>query len=169
MIAWALLSWLLAAAPAPVADTLPQEFDWNLPVKSWKPDTASFSAGSGRWTLVFFFSPSCGHCHKAWPVVEGWQKRYGRNGFQVEAVASGYANAQDMDFFAQDMGGQFVFPVFHDSSKALAGRMKVKSVPSFFLVDPQGKYHAWIGSLPGTLREIESTVARMQRWRRSGL
>jgi thiol-disulfide isomerase/thioredoxin len=114
-----------------------------------------------------FFSPSCGHCHKAWPKVEEWNARYSERGLKVVAVSSGYANAQDLEFFAQDMGGNFVFPVFHDSAKVLAERMKVKSVPVFFLVDPKGNYQRWVGSLPTTLEQIENTIARNFRWRRS--
>lgn len=169
MILMALLSFLLQAAP--VQDTLPQDFDWNLPLKAWEPSDSRFDQGSGHWSLVFFFSPTCGHCHHAWPYVEEWKKRYGSRGLTVEAVASGYATNQDLEFLKQDMtqGAPFVFPVFHDSTKALASRMKVKSVPVFFLVDPKGRYQRWVGSFPSTLREIESTIARQFRWRRNTL
>lgn len=169
MILAALLSFLLHAAPA--QDSLPSVFDWSLPVKTWDPAEARFDQGSGHWSLVFFFSPSCGHCHHAWPRVEEWAKRYGSRGLYVQAVASGYATSQDLEFLKQDMtlGQPYVFPVFHDSSKVFAARMKVRSIPDFFLVDPKGNYQRWTGSLPATLREIESTIARALRWRRSSL
>lgn len=164
MILAVLLSFLLGAQ-----DTAAGRFDWSMPVKAWAPAEGRFEEGTEQWNLVLFFSPGCGHCHKAWPVVEEWQKRYGKRGLRIKAVATGFATAEDLDFFRQDMGGSFVFPVFHDSSKALAARLGIKSIPAFFLVDPQGNVRSWVGSYPSTLREVESTIARQFRWRRNSL
>jgi thiol-disulfide isomerase/thioredoxin len=169
MILWLALSLFLSGNAAPADTSLPESFDWSFPVKAWKADSGSFSRGQGHWSLVFFFSPSCGHCHKAWPVVEEWNRRYASRGLHVEAVASGYANAQDLGYFEQDMMGIFPFPVYHDTGKVLGERMRIRSVPTFFLVDPAGNYLRWFGSYPATLDAIEGTIAREFRTRRSRL
>ena len=166
MMILALIAWLFAAPPA-VQDTFPETFDWKAPVKAWNDSSQTFAQGQGHWSLVLFFSPNCGHCHKAWPVVEQWNKRYGSRGIQFRAVGSGYATRDDMDWF-EKTNGPLQWPVFHDTGKTLGDVMKVRSLPTFFLVAPDGSYRRWVGNLPGNLSEIESLMGRMLRWRKSG-
>jgi len=164
MTLFALCAALLAGPAQPPADTLPEDFSFQLPVKTWHPADVRFDTGAKHLTLVFFFSPTCGHCHKAWPEVEAWSREFSRRGVVFEAVASGYSTKEDLEWFEKDFG-PFTYPIFQDTAKALGSRMKVRSVPTFFLVDQYGGYRKWVGSFPATMSDIENTILHQLRWR----
>ncbi len=154
-----------AVKPAPPpAFEYPEVFDFSIPVRPWSAPDAHFDTGAGHWTLIFYFSPTCGHCHKAWPEVENWNRKYSVRGFVFEAVSSGYASKEDLDWFAKDFG-PFNYPTFQDTGKVLAKFMHVQSVPMFFLIDPYGGYRHWTGASADIMDEIESTIQRELRWR----
>lgn len=48
------------AAPAPAAR--PTKMEYAMPLAPLKQPDLNFAQYRNRWTLVYYFSPTCGHC-----------------------------------------------------------------------------------------------------------
>ncbi|MBL9170732.1 MAG: TlpA family protein disulfide reductase [Verrucomicrobiales bacterium] len=90
----------------------------------------------GKVVLVDFFASWCEPCKASFPVMQALHKDYAAKGLVILAV--------NVDEKAADMA-QFLkkhtadFAVVRDAQHKLVSEIKIKAMPSSFLVDAQGK------------------------------
>lgn len=86
----------------------------------------------GRKSLLFYFSPSCGHCRDAAPVVRKLYEQYGGK-LPFIGIAPSRAALKDVRAFQEEFGLTFRFA--SDSSGGFAQKNKLQGTPTFFLTD----------------------------------
>jgi len=90
----------------------------------------------GKVVLVDFWASWCGPCKASFPVMEELFKQYGKDGLLIIAV-----NLDDkrekMDAFLKDHPVSFL--TVRDAAKKLVGAVNIKSMPSSFVLDRDGR------------------------------
>lgn len=131
-----LLALCLAASTAPAADK-------GLKVGDTFPELAEFQLegklpGSlkGKVVIVDFWASWCGPCKDSFPVMEELQAKYGRKGLVVLAVNLDEDRPTMEDFLKKH---PVSFTVVRDASKKLVGRASIKSMPTSFVLGPDGR------------------------------
>ena len=106
------------------------------------PDIAGFPLEGNvpnlkdKIVIVDFWASWCGPCKKSFPVLEDLQNRFGTKGLVVLAVNVD-DDAQAMNAFLKKH--PVTFPVVRDAKKKLVSTVKIESMPSSFVITPQGK------------------------------
>lgn len=59
----------------------------NLVIKDFNDNFQNLHKSEGKYTVLFFYDPDCGHCKKAAPLVEEVRKKYGAEGVEFWGVA----------------------------------------------------------------------------------
>lgn len=115
-----------------VGDTLPElssfELEGNLP-----------AALKGKVVLVDFWASWCGPCKESFPVMEELHKKYAAKGVVILAVNVDEKAAAMNDFLKDH---PVTFTVVRDAKKKLVGLANIPSMPSSFIVGPDGKVAA---------------------------
>jgi thiol-disulfide isomerase/thioredoxin len=88
-------------------------------------------------TLIFYFSPACGHCEDSAPDLAEMARRLGARGLTTIAVASGSASSSEAEAFARRFG--FDFPTVHDTTTRFKRANQIGVTPSAFLVRETGE------------------------------
>lgn len=156
-----------AAAPAigPVAQPgpgsgpafgKPATIDFTLPLKPWKQTDIKFSMFGKRNAIVFYFSPTCGHCRHTYPHIQALQRKYEAKGLTFVNVIAGSATAEDIGDF--DAEFKLTMPTFRDQDKLFSAKYGTGSVPLILLVDAKGAYRMWNGSDEATLKNLDDAV-----------
>ena len=106
------------------------------------PDIAGFPLEGNvpnlkdKIVIVDFWASWCGPCKKSFPVLEDLQNRFGTKGLVVLAVNVD-DDAQAMNAFLKKH--PVTFPVVRDAKKKLVSTVNIESMPSSFVLTPQGK------------------------------
>jgi thiol-disulfide isomerase/thioredoxin len=145
-----------AAVPAPAAKPKPTHVDFSIPLKPLKQKDLSFEMLKGRWSLLMYFSPTCGHCQHTFPYIRGFRDKYEKKGLAVAAIATGYASADDIATFDKE----FTLDVmaFQDDTKKFSEIYGTGSVPLILLVSPEGTYQTWNASDSVTIAGMETAI-----------
>lgn len=145
--------------PAPAAKTAkPTHMDFSIPLKPIKQKDLSFKLLKNRWSLLLYFSPTCGHCRHTYPFIQGFRNLYEKKGLAVAAIATGYATAQDIADFDQDLHLDVL--AFQDDTKKFSDLYGTGSVPLIFLVSPEGTYQTWNASDSVTLANVDAAIRK---------
>jgi cytochrome c biogenesis protein CcmG, thiol:disulfide interchange protein DsbE len=93
----------------------------------------------GKVVLVDFFASWCEPCKASFPVMQRLHQEYSSKGLVVIGI--------NVDEKASDMAGFLKkypvdFPILRDAHQKLVSDVKIKTMPSSFLLDAQGKIHA---------------------------
>lgn len=112
-----------------VGDTFPDLAEFQLEGKL--PDSMK-----GKVVIVDFWASWCGPCKESFPVMDELQAKYGKKGLVVLAVNLD-ENREQMDDFLKKHPATFT--VVRDASKKLVSRASIKSMPTSFVVGPDGK------------------------------
>ena len=117
--------------------------DKGIKVGDSFPDLTSFSLEGklpeelkGKVVLVDFWASWCGPCKDSFPVMEELQARFGKKGLVVLAVNLDEDGATRNDFLKKH---PVTFTVVRDAKKKLVGTVNIKSMPSSFVLTPDGK------------------------------
>jgi thiol-disulfide isomerase/thioredoxin len=147
-IAFALFALLATTASAQMlievptiekdANGLSVPMDFAIDLKGVSDKGLEFSQFKDKPLVVFFFSAKCPHCIRAYPHVELMQKEFAEMGMTFLAIASGSNQTRDVKKFIDDQ--QASLPFFIDSDRAFAGKYKITSVPTTFLVNSKGEF-----------------------------
>lgn len=110
------------------------------------PDLSTFSLEGklpddlkGKIVLVDFWASWCGPCKESFPAMEELQKTYGEKGLVVLAVNLDEEKSAMDDFLKQN---KVNFTVVRDASKKLVNTVNISSMPSSFILGPDGKVAA---------------------------
>jgi cytochrome c biogenesis protein CcmG, thiol:disulfide interchange protein DsbE len=128
-----LLGALLAvAAPLKEGDAFPDlnQFGLEGPV----PDI------HGKVVIVDFFASWCHPCQESFPVMEELYQQYAGKGLVIIAINVD-KNKADMEDFLKAHPASFV--ILRDASTKLVSQVKIPTMPSSFLLDRDGKIHAF--------------------------
>jgi cytochrome c biogenesis protein CcmG/thiol:disulfide interchange protein DsbE len=110
------------------------------------PDLSTFSLEGklpdnlkGKIVLVDFWASWCGPCKESFPAMEELQKTYGEKGLVILAVNLDDDKSAMDDFLKQN---KVNFTVVRDASKKLVNTVNISSMPSSFILGPDGKVAA---------------------------
>lgn len=142
------------AAPAPAAR--PTKMEYAMPLAPLKQPDLNFAQYRNRWTLVYYFSPTCGHCQHGWPWVQKMRATYEKKGLAVVAIASGSASPDDLQMFDTDF--KLDVPSFQDKMRSFQNAYGAGSVPMIMLVKPDASFQTWVGSNDSLKTVIETLV-----------
>lgn len=112
-----------------VGDTFPELSEFQLEGKL--PNTVK-----GKVVIVDFWASWCGPCKESFPVMEELQSNYGKKGLVILAVNLDEDRSTMEDFLKKH---PVTFTVVRDASKKLVGRASIKSMPTSFVIGPDGK------------------------------
>ena len=98
----------------------------------------------GKYLLVNFWATWCGPCKVEMPSLELLYRKFQKRNFAMIAVSNDIFGAQVVEPYIQAQN--FTFPVGLDPKLKISNQFGVISLPTTFLIDPQGKI---IGVLNG--------------------
>jgi thiol-disulfide isomerase/thioredoxin len=132
-VAALLLGTILAgAAPLKEGDAFPDLTQFGL--EGTVPDI------HGKVVLVDFFASWCHPCQESFPAMEDLYKQFAGKGLVIIAINVDKKKA-DMDDFLKTHPASFV--ILRDASNKLVSQVKIPTMPSSFLLDRNGKIHAF--------------------------
>lgn len=112
-----------------VGDTFPDLSEFQLEGKL--PDSLK-----GKVVIVDFWASWCGPCKDSFPVMEELQAKYGKKGLVILAVNLDEDRPTMEDFLKKH---PVSFTVVRDAAKKLVTKANIKSMPTSFVVNPDGK------------------------------
>jgi peroxiredoxin len=98
----------------------------------------------GKYLLVNFWATWCGPCKVEMPSLELLYRKFKKRNFAMIAVSNDIFGAQVVEPYIQAQN--FTFPVGLDPKLKVSNQFGVISLPTTFLISPQGKI---IGVLNG--------------------
>ena len=125
-------AFLAVAAPLKEGDAFPNLNQFGL--EGTVPDI------HGKVVIVDFFASWCHPCQESFPVMEELYQQYAGKGLVIIAVNVD-KNKADMDDFLKTHPATFV--ILRDASNKLVSQVKIPTMPSSFLLDRDGKIHAF--------------------------
>ena len=90
----------------------------------------------GKVVIVDFWASWCGPCKESFPVMEELQAKYGKKGLVVLAVNLDDNQATMDDFLKKN---PVTFTVVRDAKKKLVSTANIKSMPTSFVLNAEGK------------------------------
>lgn len=110
---------------------------------------------ASKYTLLTIYNPDCSHCIETLPkLIPIWDK-YQSKGLKIYTVAAKNDNAMWTDFIKKHTGTGWT-NVMEDPTNSSFGKYSITSLPSFVLIDNQGKIVA---------RMVASeVVTELQKW-----
>jgi thiol-disulfide isomerase/thioredoxin len=146
-------AFLAVAAPPKEGDPFPDLNQFGL--EGTVPDT------HGKVVIVDFFASWCHPCQESFPVMEELYKQYAGKGVVIIAINLD-KNKADMDDFLKSHPASFV--ILRDAGNKLVSQVKIPTMPSSFLLDRDGKIHAFHRGFKGEetrkkyIKEIEALL-----------
>ncbi len=110
---------------------------------------------TSKYTLLTIYNPDCSHCIETLPkLIPIWDK-YQFKGLQIYTVAAKNDNTLWLDFIKKHTAPGWI-NVMEDQTNSNFGKYSITSLPSFVLIDTQGKIVA---------RMVASeVVTELQKW-----
>ena len=96
--------------------------------------------GEGRWVLIDFWATWCGPCRGELPYLKAAYEKYADKGFEIYGVSLDNDAAAWKAFLpANEMTWINVIDVRENKSSPAAEAYGIESIPSNFLISPEGK------------------------------
>lgn len=97
----------------------------SIPISTYK----------GKWILLNFWATWCPPCRAEMPGMNELQKAFGGEHFTFVAIDSQEEPATVREFIARE---KYILPVLLDVDGSISATFGINSLPTTFLVDPQG-------------------------------
>lgn len=116
---------------------------------------------SGRVLLLIFSADYCTACKHAIPTIGSLAGRYGKQGFNVLGLFSGFGlEDDDLKEYMQTHGVTYPMALFEQ--KFASEQFGVRSVPYSLLISKKGVVSGmYFGFSDGTLKQIEDQVKKL--------
>lgn len=111
--------------------------------------------GLAAYTVLFFYSSTCDHCHEQMPRLNAIHQRFGGKGLQVLGIA---LDAEESEFRANIAERQLGFPCYTDLmgwGSPAATAFAVRATPWLVLIDRQGR----IAAKPHDAAELDEMLS----------
>ena len=119
----------------------------------------SLSSFKGKYVFLNFWATWCGPCRVEMPTMEALYQTYGGDYFEMVAVDIQESQRAVKKYI--DAGG-FTFKVLLDSSGKVGGTYGARSIPTTYLIDPEGFAVAYlIGSREWKGEEVDDVFAQL--------
>ncbi len=145
-------------APPAAPKVKPTRIDFAIPLKPIKQKDLSFEMLKNRWSLLMYFSPTCGHCQHTYPYIRADRDKYEKRGLAVAAIATGFASPDDITAFDKEFNLDVM--AFQDDTKKFSEVYGTGSVPLILLVAPNGTYQTWNASDSATIASIDTAIKK---------
>jgi thiol-disulfide isomerase/thioredoxin len=151
---------LAAVLLAPIAHAAePGEAAPAFSLPTAKGDAVALDKLRGKVVYVDFWASWCGPCRRSFPWMSEMQQKYGTRGLVVVGINVDKKRADADRFLAQTPAG---FTVVYDEAGAAPSAYGVKSMPSSYLIDAQGKItFVERGFLDEHKAELEQRIAAL--------
>jgi len=122
----------------------------NFTLKSLQGEQISLDQYKGKYLLVNFWATWCGPCKMEMPSLEALYQRFKTDEFDILAISN--------DMFGETVVGPYIkannlsFTVLLDNQLKVSYQFGVISLPTTFLIDPQGNI---IGAKQGAENWVE--------------
>jgi len=134
----------------PVGSVAP---DWTLKTPDGKE--VSLRSLRGKVVLLDFWATWCGPCRMAMPDVQKLYEKYKDKAVAVYGVCTWERG--DPVAFMQQKG--YTYPILLKGDD-VAARYRVTGIPTFYLIDPEGKIlMAYSGLSPENARQVDELIA----------
>jgi cytochrome c biogenesis protein CcmG, thiol:disulfide interchange protein DsbE len=146
----------IATAQIKVGDSFPD-------LKSFKLEGTLPSSLAGKVVFVDFWASWCNPCRESFPVLNELSKKYADRGLVIVGVNLDESKA-DMDRFLKEHPAQFT--VVRDASESVVKKLAIRTFPSSYIIDGQGKVHFVHSGFHGDktkkqyIEEIESLLGK---------
>lgn len=116
----------------------------DFTLKTPDGQTRSLDDYRGQYLLINFWATWCGPCKMEMPSLEALYRRFGSQNLTVLGISNDPFGARVVEPFMK--AHNLSFPVLLDPKQEISKRFGVNSLPTTFLVDPEGHI---IGVLSG--------------------
>ena len=140
---WIWVVGLILTAPSFAGEDLPINAP-QFSIPSLDGHELALKDYQGKYLLVNFWATWCGPCKVEMPSLESLYRKFNKRNFAMIAVSNDIFGAQVVEPYIQAQN--FTFPVGLDPKLKASNQFGVISLPTTFLIDPQGKI---IGVLNG--------------------
>jgi thiol-disulfide isomerase/thioredoxin len=124
------------------------------------PASASTLAGlRGQVVFVFFAFQGCPSCGLMTPYLQQWQQMFGAQGFTVVYVNNGLMAGEEAARKAI-AAESLAFPYFHDAKGETLRQFGIRSFPTAYLLDRQGKVQ-WEGAPVALESQVQSRIVEL--------
>ncbi|MEW6196431.1 MAG: TlpA disulfide reductase family protein [Bacteroidota bacterium] len=119
--------------------------DFSLPTTDGK--TLKLSDLKGKVVILDFWATWCPPCRKGIPDLIDLKKRYGSKGLEVVGISVDQETKPDVVPFVKDYG--INYPVVYGDNGVVMNYGGIRSIPTTFVVDREGKIVAnYVGLYP---------------------
>ncbi len=156
VLAGALVLWLLQTSGGPSKGGGAPGFDLPVVAANSPGGRVSLEERDGKPVLIEVFASWCGSCRKSAPVLARAHEKYGS---RLEFVGVSVDDNRDAAVRAKE-SWHIPYTVAYDDRGAFARAYKIRVLPTFVLVDREGRIQkVSAGTLsPGTLDEWAESV-----------
>ena len=120
----------------------------------------------GKYLLINFWATWCGPCKVEMPSLQALYERFKSEKFEVLAISNDLFGEKVVRPYVE--ANHFAFPVLLDQNLKVSHKYGVVSLPTSFLVDPEGKIIGVLNGAinwedPDTLLYFESLLKNMPK------
>jgi peroxiredoxin len=135
----------------------------DFTIKTLKGKEVSLSDYRGKVVLLNLWATWCPPCRSEMPSMQELYDTFSREDFTILAVAAPDSPRESRDKIEQFISeGEYTFPILLDSSQSVYSTYGSGSVPTSWIVDPQGNLAArLVGARDWTEESIVNAIEKL--------